>query len=476
MLNTIKSRPRNANQNLSQVNRGYLKFITILLSIAAITFFDYPSAAQTNQEKDILNLFIEEENPKLIVRIRTSSYPISTGYEDPKLNFCYGFAVKLVKKLNNDFRLNKEPITLDPIFNNNLENPRFESVREGIVHLQCGPDTRKQKYYFNNDGVIFSNHFLTTGIRILVNKSKIKNLKSLPKDLNIGVTVNTTTIKEIEPLNPKIFETREEGIRALAQGDIDAFASDDILLQGYLKKDKNFKPSKYVLYPRDRYLSEFKSEDYAMVIKEGNYKFKEYINELIKDEKEKLDKRLTKEGFVLFNKISANPTKLPYIAFTSLLLSVISLLVYLFYSRITIFEYSESEFDFVIFLYTLKQLKFNQEISVTVHKHKHNDQNEKIFRVELSLPFMGNKARFKRDIFENYYKNKNNIDIKELIKDNKDFQSIIDSTNKLLKLDSNKFDNIYMNLHLHVKNFNAPVGSVGNRGTQKNVSGSNKVN
>jgi polar amino acid transport system substrate-binding protein len=124
--------------------------------------------------------------------------------------------------------------------------------------------------------VDFSVSYGVTGTQLLVKSgSNIGSAETLVGK-RIGVLAQTTnelTIKKAQPQAKLVyFKNRAEGYAALEQDKIDAFASDSILLEGWLQKAKN--PDDFKIAP-DRPYSQ---EGIACMVPENNSKFLDTVN------------------------------------------------------------------------------------------------------------------------------------------------------------------------------------------------------
>ncbi|WP_026733692.1 amino acid ABC transporter substrate-binding protein [Fischerella sp. PCC 9605] len=124
--------------------------------------------------------------------------------------------------------------------------------------------------------VDFSVSYGATGTQLLVKKGS--NLGS-PQSLigkRIGVlgqTTNELALKRVQPKAQLVYlKDRAEGYAALQQGKIDAFASDSILLEGWLGTTKN--PDAFQVVP-DR---PYSREGIACMVPENNSKFLDSVN------------------------------------------------------------------------------------------------------------------------------------------------------------------------------------------------------
>ena len=124
--------------------------------------------------------------------------------------------------------------------------------------------------------VDFSISYGVTGTQILIKKET--NLGSPESLINkrVGVLAGTTNeqaIKQIQPQSKLVyFKTRPEAFAALEQGKIDAFASDSILLEGWLQTAKN--PDSFAIVPPRPY----SREGIACMVPENNSKFLNSVN------------------------------------------------------------------------------------------------------------------------------------------------------------------------------------------------------
>lgn len=124
--------------------------------------------------------------------------------------------------------------------------------------------------------VDFSVSYAVTGTQLLVKKgSNLGDAESLIGK-RIGVLAQTTSEKAIARAQPQAklvyFKSRAEAYTAMQQGTIDAFASDSILIEGWLQKVKN--PDVYAITPA----RPFSREGIACMVPENNSKFLNSVN------------------------------------------------------------------------------------------------------------------------------------------------------------------------------------------------------
>ena len=161
-----------------------------------------------------------------------------------------------------------------------LEN-RFELVANNIAHLECGPNTINPKM----TDVSFSKPFFITGTRFLVtrdNANKI-DLNSNLEGIQTGVLQDSTTAEYIQSTYPKtktvLFQGtrgRIEGIKAITNGEINAFVSDGVLLLGELAR-QNLASEDYQLLPEQPLTCDL----YGLILPQGQSEWNSLVNKFI---------------------------------------------------------------------------------------------------------------------------------------------------------------------------------------------------
>jgi polar amino acid transport system substrate-binding protein len=161
---------------------------------------------------------------------------------------------------------------------------RFDLVEDGVVHLECGPNTIRT---FEERNLQFSAPFFVTGTQLLVRKENLSNvnLNGSLRGVTIGALRRTTNKRLIRDRYPdatiKNFvgvTGRMRGLQALQDGRIDAFASDGILLVGeavllglVLERD-------YVLIPPNPLQCDY----YGLILPNNDPNWKALIDRAIK--------------------------------------------------------------------------------------------------------------------------------------------------------------------------------------------------
>ena len=197
-----------------------------------------------------------------------------TGYCE---NLANSLGKHLAQKLNIDSGI--EVIKLP----SNLDN-RFELVRDNTVHLECGPNSIQS----DREDVNFSDFFLASGSRFLVsNDSAAKvDFESDLEGIRAGVLPETTTdlyVRETYPQAEIVYfegkKGRTEAVEALANGSIDAFISDGILLLGEIDR-QNLSQENYQLVPEKPLTCDF----YGLILPEGDTKWRNTVNAFLRSE------------------------------------------------------------------------------------------------------------------------------------------------------------------------------------------------
>ncbi|MCG5056928.1 MAG: amino acid ABC transporter substrate-binding protein [Limnoraphis sp. WC205] len=252
--------------------------ITIsLFSLLLTVGFQVPSLAETVLEK-------VNRTGVLTVGVREDAIPFS--YSNDSNNF-EGYSVELMQlihrrleqELNKPIKLEFKPVT--------LQN-RFSSVESGNIDLVCGADSITAK---REQTVEFSIPFFTTGIQLLVQQEDAERLDPTqtteevlegltPDEVSIAFIQGTTTEIDLKPMYPEaswqIIGSRTEGLRRLRNNEIDAIASDGILLIGeVLKQGEDLKM--YRLIPQQP----LSFENYGCIFPQNNLDWSSIINSTI---------------------------------------------------------------------------------------------------------------------------------------------------------------------------------------------------
>lgn len=179
------------------------------------------------------------ERGTLIIGYRESSVPFSYL---SKLREPIGYTIELCKVLANDIaeavhkalRVQWVPVT---------PADRIDAVASGKVDIECGSTTNNLE---RRKRVSFSPTIFIAGTRLMVKKgSGIRDYRGLAGK-RVAVTAGTTNEKALRDLaarfklDLKFLVTRDhdESLAHLREGRADAFATDDVLLYGFIAQQQ----------------------------------------------------------------------------------------------------------------------------------------------------------------------------------------------------------------------------------------------
>ena len=246
------------------------------------------------------------ESGTLVVGIREDAAPF--GYLDSNGNwtgYCFDLVDTFGDRLSAALELDGglEVVRLPSNLNN-----RFQLLGDGTVHLECGPNTIRQDV----TGAAFSFPFFYTGTQMLTlsaNASQLDLPGAAPSvesgnaetggevgdsesggteagKAAIGVLSNTTNAKFMEEQYPNsnlvFFEGvsgRDDAVQALAAGDIQAFASDGVLLLGELAKLELARED-YALVPENP----LTCDGYGLLLPEGDRQWQTMVNQFLRSQ------------------------------------------------------------------------------------------------------------------------------------------------------------------------------------------------
>ncbi|EAW36536.1 amino acid ABC transporter substrate-binding protein [Lyngbya sp. PCC 8106] len=252
--------------------------ITIsLFSLLLTVGFQLPSLAET---------VLEKVNRTGVLRVGVREDAIPFSYSNESNNF-EGYSVELMElihlrleqELNRSIQLQLKPVT--------IQN-RFSSVENGTVDLVCGADSITVE---REQTVEFSIPFFTTGIQLLVQQENAERFdptlrteeeleQIAPGNVLIAFIQGTTTDTNFKPIYPEadwqLLGSRTEGLRRLKSNEIDAIASDGILLIGEIWKQGEDMKS-YRLIPQEP----LSFENYGCIFPQNNTDWGSFINSTI---------------------------------------------------------------------------------------------------------------------------------------------------------------------------------------------------
>lgn len=178
--------------------------------------------------------------------------------------------LRLERQLNKPIKLNLQKVTVDN---------RFELVQQGTLDIVCGATTITRQRLQKVD---FSVPFFMTGTQFLVRKDNQLGFKlnSRLENVPIAYIPGTTTDEIIRQIYPQAkwiaVSNRPEGVQKLQMRQVQAFASDGILLVGELVRQGN-SPKNFDILPSQPMTTEL----YGCILPKNNPQWKEFVDDTI---------------------------------------------------------------------------------------------------------------------------------------------------------------------------------------------------
>lgn len=231
------------------------------------------------------NLFAKESETTLDKIARTGEFVI--GYRADSSPLSYenangqpsGYSVDLCRRVAAGINALFPKKDIETKFVRISAEERISAVVNGKVDIECGSTTitlsRQEKVDFSLPT------FVTGGSVLSLTSSGVQGMPDL-SGKTVGVAKDTTTEEQLRGyleqnlIDAKIVmvDTRDDGMRRLNRGDIDAFASDQIVLIGQVIEA--IKPERYAL------VSEiFSYEPYGLVMRRNDADFRLVVNRAI---------------------------------------------------------------------------------------------------------------------------------------------------------------------------------------------------
>ena len=206
---------------------------------------------------------------EFVIGYRTDASPLS--YENAAGEPA-GYSVDLCRRIAVAVKTHLGRDDIETRFVRIASENRISSVRDGKIDIECSSTTitmeRKQQVDFTLPT------FVTGGSVLSLKRSGIASLADLAAK-KVGVVKDTTTVQQLRDhlgqelidATVVVVENRKEGMSQLNRGDIDAFASDQIVLIGQIIEALN---------PRQYSLAEetFSYEPYGLVLQRNDADFR----------------------------------------------------------------------------------------------------------------------------------------------------------------------------------------------------------
>lgn len=251
-----------------------------------------PPGAESVNESESLPIYgsvLEDLDDTGVLRVGIRSEAPPFGYINQQSEWT-GFCVDMAKQFA-QYLGEEEALAVDLItFPSNLEN-RFDMVRDGTVHLECGPNNVRTDI----EDIAFSEAFYVAALKFLTTAAGASSVRVDTGLMNLrtGVLDNTATEQFVQEQYPETdvvpFRTIvgfENAIQAVADGSIDAFASDAILSVGELVR-QDLPLDNFALVPEEPLACAF----YGLILPEGDRQWQSLVNNYLRSESARLQRR-----------------------------------------------------------------------------------------------------------------------------------------------------------------------------------------
>ena len=245
--------------------RRLLPSIPTALLGALLLSFAVPAAAQ--QEDTLARI---KRTGVFTIGYRESSPPFSfVTTSDPKpQGYSIDLCLRVAEAIKKDLSLGQLAVKFVKV----TPEDRINAVNSGTVDIECGSTTKTLSRMAQVDFTVLT--FLDGGSLLTLSEAKINRLTDV-SGKRVAVVPGTTTeaalrdmIKKLNLQNVTLLAVKDhaEGVAALDDAKIDAYASDRTLLAGLAVSSRN--PAK--LYLMEDFIS---YEPYALMIKRGDPNF-----------------------------------------------------------------------------------------------------------------------------------------------------------------------------------------------------------
>src|ERR1700724_2332101 len=190
---------------------------------------------------------------------RKDTGTITLGYPESSLPFSYlnkrqqpiGYSIDLCREIVEEAATELDGMNIRIAFAPVTAADRLDKVKTGVVDLECGSTTSNLQ---RQKEVAFSPVFFVAGTKLMVpNASTVKSYRDLAGK-TVVVTAGTTneaalrTLSDKQKLGINIVTSPDhaQSVALLAAGKADAFATDDVLLYGFIATDPAARDMKVV--------------------------------------------------------------------------------------------------------------------------------------------------------------------------------------------------------------------------------------
>ncbi len=210
---------------------------------------------------------------EFVIGYRTDASPLSYENADGEPS---GYSVDLCRRIAAGVKAHLGKDDIETKFVRVTSDERISAVVSGEIDIECGSTTITLARQVQVDFTLPT--FVTGGSVLSLTRSGILDMSGLSAK-KVGVVKDTTTVEQLRNYLQEnlidaelvIVSDRKEGMRLLNRGDIDAFASDQIVLIGQVIEALN--PKQYSLVSET-----FSYEPYAFVVKRNDADFRLVAN------------------------------------------------------------------------------------------------------------------------------------------------------------------------------------------------------
>lgn len=213
---------------------------------------------------------------EFLIGFRTDASPLSYENADGQPS---GYSVDLCRRIAAGVKAHLGDNDIEVKFVRVSSDERIEAVVDGKIDIECGSTTITLSRQEQVDFTLPT--FVTGGSVLTLAESGIKGLSDL-SGKKVGVVKGTTTVEQLQSyLQENLIDAevvivgdRNEGMNRLNRSDIDAFASDQIVLIGQIIEAAF--PKRYSLLDET-----FSYEPYAFVVRRNDADFRLVANKAL---------------------------------------------------------------------------------------------------------------------------------------------------------------------------------------------------
>ena len=210
---------------------------------------------------------------EFLIGYRTDASPLS--YENAE-GQPSGYSVDLCRRIAAHIKAHLGKRTIKTKFVRVTSDERISAIVTGKIDIECGSTTVTLSRQEQVDFTLLT--FVTGGSVLSLAKNGIQDMSDLAGK-KVGVLEGTTTIEQLRnhfqqnliDAEIVIVRDRKEGMKQLDRGDIEAFASDQIVLIGQIIEAIN--PNRYSLMNET-----FSYEPYGLVVRRNDADFRLIAN------------------------------------------------------------------------------------------------------------------------------------------------------------------------------------------------------